>query len=180
MPVLSNRGAYVRRFAHAPHAVGDFAGGGGREGDGGGGTRRREHRDGRGRLAGGGEARCGAAERVLVGGDTPAQRGNLHRAGPRSASRALGVTRHRSVGGGGIGLLSGGLVEGDTAGALRGRDLAGQRHASAPGHTLQGSVRRYDGYSPSRPGSGCPALLRGRGARGEGGSRTRLLSGARR
>src|SRR4028118_1539950 len=52
------------------------AGGGGRRrgggrggGGGGGGTRRRQHRDGRGRLVGRGEARGGAAERVLIGGD---------------------------------------------------------------------------------------------------------------
>src|SRR5919202_2373426 len=106
-------GIYVRRFAHAPAPVGDFAGGGGRGGCGGGSSCRRQHRDGRRGLAEGGGASGGVTERLLVGGDTPAQRGGVHGSGPGGPGRTLGVARYRGLGRGGAGLLSGGLVSGD-------------------------------------------------------------------
>ncbi|QIN79406.1 hypothetical protein GBA65_13795 [Rubrobacter marinus] len=42
-------------------------------------------------------------------------------------------------------ITTGGLVRGDPEGALRGRDLAGQRHAAAPDHPHEAGVRGHDG-----------------------------------
>src|SRR5215210_9399014 len=104
---LSGVGIHVRRFAYALAPVGGLAGDGDRGGGGGGGACRRQHRDGCRGLARRGEARGGAAERVLVGGDTPAQRGYVHGGGPRGSGRALGVARDRGSGRGGARLLPG-------------------------------------------------------------------------